>query len=139
MCLAVGKFYYSFGSYSSMLRKQVCWELSCLRQRKSPYHLYAMLHFILFWGYRTCYLKLTLPVNAIQLCGVFRTYGAINDGPNIKAYSIGGLGVFVFPSLLGLTVKIFLKLSLPLSICHCGCSFISQLFVRAKSIRWWSS
>ena len=33
-------------------------------------------------------------------CGSFRTYGGCHDGLQIfKMYSIGGLGVFVFPSL----------------------------------------
>ena len=52
------------------------------KEEKSPYHLYASLHFIYFWGDRTCYLWGN-PSNEnaiLHFMWCFRTYGGCHDG-----------------------------------------------------------
>ena len=73
-------------------------------------------------------------------CGVSGLMGAAMMALDIKMYSMGGLGVFVFPSLIGPDGNLS-KVILPL-YCHCGwCSCLPHptLCTSTKSIRWWAA
>ena len=74
------------------------------KEEKSPYHLYASLHFIYFLGVtEPAIYGVTLPMKTpfYISCGVSGLMGAAMMALDIKMYSMGGLGVFVFPSLIG--------------------------------------
>ena len=68
-------------------------------------------------------------------CGVSGTYGAAMMALDIKMYSMGGLGVFVFPSLIGpdgnLSKVIF---AIIIAIVGALVSFLIQLFAPVPTL-----
>lgn len=74
-------------------------------------------------------------------CGVSELMGAAMIALDIKMYSTGGLGVFVFPSLIGPDgnlSKVIIAIIIAI-VGWCSCLPYPTLCTSTKSIRWWSS